>query len=117
MLPANLPWLNVSALAVTSIDILMTIVDILMAERYVPSMRTTIRLDENLLWEAKAYALAHKLTLTQLIEVSLRESLARRSAAKQQPRIELPTSGEGGLQPGVDLSDSKALWDLMDGVD
>ena len=80
-------------------------------------MRTTIRLDDDLLREAKGYALAHGLTLTQLVEESLRESLARRAAAKQRLRIELPTSGEGGLQPGVDLNDSKALWDLMDGID
>jgi len=28
--------------------------------------------------------------------------------------VELPTFGEGGVQPGVDLDDSAALLDLMD---
>lgn len=80
-------------------------------------MRTTIRLDDDLLREAKMHAAATERTLTQLIEDALREVLARRGAATTRPPVELPTSGEGGLQPGVDLSDSKALWDLMDGVD
>ncbi len=80
-------------------------------------MRTTIRLDDDLLRQVKAFALAHGLTLTELVEQSLRESLARRAVARQRPSVELPTSGGGGLQPGVDLNDSKALWDLMDGID
>ena len=44
-------------------------------------MRTTIRLDDDLLREAKAYAAATDRTLTRLIEDALREALARRQAA------------------------------------
>lgn len=79
-------------------------------------MRTTIRLDDALLREAKAYAAATDRTLTRLIEEALREALARRKQRAGRPRVELPTSGRGGLQPGVDLDNSAALWDLMDGV-
>ena len=77
-------------------------------------MRTTIRLDDDLLREAKAYAAATDRTLTRLIEDALREALARRRQRARRPRVELPTSGGGGLQPGVDLDNSAALWDLMD---
>ena len=79
-------------------------------------MRTTIRLDDDLLREAKAYAAATDRTLTRLIEDALREALARRTRQAGRARVELPTSGAGGLQPGVDLNNSAALWDLMDGV-
>jgi hypothetical protein len=77
-------------------------------------MRTTIRLDDDLLREAKAYAAATDRTLTRLIEDVLRESLARRHRGPMQSRVELPTSGHGGVRPGVDLDNNASLWDLMD---
>jgi hypothetical protein len=80
------------------------------------AMRTTIRLDDDLLREAKAYAAATDRTLTRLVEDALREALTRRRQQARRPRVELPTSGGGGLQPGVDLDNSAALWDLMDGL-
>jgi hypothetical protein len=80
-------------------------------------MRTTIRLDDDLLRETKIYAAATDRTLTRLIEDALREALARRQRVQKRRRLRLPTSGGCGLQPGVDLSDSKALWDLMDGIE
>lgn len=80
-------------------------------------MRTTIRLDDDLLREAKAHAAATDRTLTRLIEDALREILARRETRPARRCVRLPTSGHGGLQPGVDISDSKALWDLLDGIE
>jgi len=80
-------------------------------------VRTTIRLDDDLLREAKVYAAAHGLTLTQLVEDALRETLARRRRAREQRDVELPTSGAGGVRPGIDISDSNALWDLLDGIE
>lgn len=78
-------------------------------------MRTTIRLDDALLVEAKAAAAARGTTLTALVEDALRESLARRRNAHDRPLVELPTfRGEGGLRPGVDLDDSAALLELME---
>lgn len=78
-------------------------------------MRTTIRLDDDLLSEAKVYAARRGLTLTRLIDDSLRETLARRhEAARETGRVEVPTSGQGGIQPGVGLNDSRMLWDLLD---
>ena len=78
-------------------------------------MRTTIRIDDRLLAEAKARAAKSGKTLNAVIEDSLRESLARRN---QPPRehVELPTFPGGHLMPGVDLDDSAALLDLMEGM-
>jgi hypothetical protein len=78
-------------------------------------MRTTIRLDDELLSEAKALAAESGRTLTAVIEDALREVLARRKSAAARRRVELPTFGRGSrLQPGVDLDDSAALLDLME---
>lgn len=76
-------------------------------------MRTTINIDDALLAEAKQVAARTGRSLTAVVEDALRESLRRRSSHVRQP-VELPTFGEGGLQPGVDLDDSAALLDLME---
>ena len=77
-------------------------------------MRTTIRLDDGLLDEAKRVAAKHGTTLTAIIEESLRERLARSRAAPSRPRVRLTTTGEGGVLPGIDLDDSASLFDIMD---
>jgi post-segregation antitoxin (ccd killing protein) len=78
-------------------------------------MRTTVRLDDNLLTEAKKLAVDTGRTLTQVIEDSLRMSLATRQAIEKAEPIMLHTfQGGNGLQPGVDLSNNAALQDLMD---
>lgn len=77
-------------------------------------MRTTIRLNEELLAEAKAYATRHHRTLTSLIEEALRQRLADLKRSKRQPgSLPISTAG-GGTRPGVDLDDSSALLDLLD---
>jgi len=80
-------------------------------------MRTTIRIDERLLQEAKHTAVRTGRSLTAVIEDALRESLARqRQAAPRQP-VALVTVGGKGLHPGVDLDDSASLLDLMEAPD
>lgn len=78
-------------------------------------MRTTIRLDDELCAAAKRRALDEGTTLTTVIEDALRESLGRQQPS-ESGRLRLPTSGEGGLQPGVDLDDSVGLRDTLDGL-
>jgi Arc/MetJ family transcription regulator len=81
-------------------------------------MRTTIRLDDELLRAAKQRAVETGQTLTAVIEDALRQALARRLVGEPSPRIELPVSrGGGALQPGVDLDDSAALLELMETAD
>jgi len=77
-------------------------------------MRTTIRLDDQLLKEAKAAAAASGRTFTELVEGALRETLARRKAGPPRQRVTLPTFKGTGLMPGVDLDNSAALLDLME---
>lgn len=76
-------------------------------------MRTTIRLDDDLLREAKTYAAETQRTLTAVIEDALREVLRRRREAPSRAPVRLRTVGGTGTRPGVDLDDSRALLDLM----
>lgn len=77
-------------------------------------MRTTIRLDDRLLAEAKALAARTGRTLTAVIEDALRQALAAEKRPERGPRPELPTFGGEGLQAGVDLDDSASLLALME---
>ena len=77
-------------------------------------MRTTVRLDDQLLKEAKKYALENGCTLTQLLEQSLRETLSRSKNQHKIRRVALKTTGIGGTQPGIDLDDSASLLDVME---
>jgi hypothetical protein len=78
-------------------------------------MRTTIRLEDDLLVEIKEYAAQADRTLTSVIEDALREMLARHRRAKERTPVKPQTVSGGGLQPGVDLDDSAALLALMEG--
>ena len=77
-------------------------------------MRTTIRLDDDLLAEIKQLAARSNKTLTAVFEDALREMLARQRRPEERASITLPTASGGGLQPGVDLDDSAALLSLME---
>jgi hypothetical protein len=79
-------------------------------------MRTTVRLDEALLGRAKREAERRGETLTALIEQGLRLVLARPQKPYSRPRVEIPVCREGGgTLPGVDLDDSAALLDVIEG--
>jgi len=80
-------------------------------------MRTTIRLDENLLTEAKQRAARRGTTLTAVIEQALRESFGRRDERQAKRPAELPAWGKGWVLPGVDLDDSASLLDRMERED
>ncbi len=78
-------------------------------------MRTTVRLDEGLLEQARREAARRGVTLTALIEQGLRMALRRPRAASRSERVRLPVSrATGGLLPGIDLNDSADLLDRMD---
>ena len=77
-------------------------------------MRTTIRLEQQLLLRTKQLALETGRTLTTVIEDALREMFARREQSTSAPSIRLITVQGQGIQPGVDLDDSAALLDLME---
>jgi Bacterial antitoxin of type II TA system, VapB len=77
-------------------------------------MRTTIRLDDDLLREANALAARRGRTLTALIEDGLREQVLRAEESPGRRDVEIPTWSGGELRPGVDLDDSAATWALLD---
>ncbi len=77
-------------------------------------MRTTVRLDDDLLRQAKALAARTGRTLTAVIEDGLREALARHGRRQARPPVVLPTFKGKGLRPGVDLDDTADLLDIMD---
>lgn len=79
--------------------------------------RTTVRLDETLLRKAKKLAAGQGTTLTALIEEGLRTVLANAAAGRAAGRrtVALPVSqSRGGPLPGIDLDDSRGLYDLLD---
>jgi hypothetical protein len=79
-------------------------------------MRTTVRLDDTLLERAKREAARRGVTLTSLIERGLRLVLAGPEPSRKKHRVEVPVCREGGgTLPGVDLDDSAALLDIVEG--
>jgi Arc/MetJ family transcription regulator len=76
-------------------------------------MRTTIRLDDQLLESAKKYALAHGKTFTAVVEDALREKIMARTTPKKHSQVKLMTVKGNGVNAGVDLDDSASLLDMM----
>jgi hypothetical protein len=78
-------------------------------------MRTTIRIDDDLLKEARRVAVESGKTLTEVVEDSLRESFARRKpSAPTRAHIDLPVFRGSGLKPGINLDKTSELLDLLD---
>jgi plasmid stability protein len=74
--------------------------------------RTTLKLDEGLLRRLKQRAAAEGRSLQDLANQLLRRGLAR----QEQPPYTLSLTGwDATPQPGVDLLDRDALFDLMNG--
>ena len=80
-------------------------------------MRTTIRLNDDLLAQAKEAALQSGCTLTAVVEDALRQSLSHKAVRPKRRPIRLKSSGKGGLRPGVNLNCTTQLLDIMDGID
>ncbi len=78
-------------------------------------MRTTIRLDDQLLKSAKRLAHDTGKSLTAVIEDELRQTLARQTTSKQARKpVKLTTVAGHGVRPGIDLNDSAALLAFME---
>lgn len=78
-------------------------------------MRTTLSIDNQLLREAKQVALLRRCTLGEVVEQSLRLSLSTQLKKPRQDSFRpVKTFGEGGVQAGVDLSNSVDLLDRME---
>ena len=75
-------------------------------------MRTTINIDEHLLAEAKVLAARQRRSLAEIIDDSLRMTLARTDEAPRQ-RVVLPTYGDPAIKPLVDIHDKEAMAELL----
>jgi hypothetical protein len=79
-------------------------------------MRTTVRLEDALINQAKREAERRGETLTALIEQGLRLVLAQSRTRRQREPVKLTVSeAGGGVLPGIDLNDNAALLDIMEG--
>lgn len=76
-------------------------------------MRTTVRIRDDLLQRAKKRAVDEGRTLTSLIEEALMLVVAQPKISGRQ-RVKLPVSqATGGCLPGIDLSRSSDLEDVL----
>ena len=77
-------------------------------------MRTTINLRDEALALARQKALELDCSLGDIVSEAILATYRDRLAKRSRRRYDLPVSGEGGLQPGVNLDCSAALEDLLD---
>ena len=78
-------------------------------------MRTTVRLSDALLEQARREAARRGETLTSLIELGLRLVLAQSGRKAPAPKVQVPISRMGGgVLPGIDLNNSAALLDVLE---
>ena len=83
--------------------------------RHMATVRTTVRLPDDLIKRARRKAAAQGSTLTALIEEGLRRVLNERGRAGKGAHIPPPvSSATGGLMPGIDLDDTAALQEVED---
>ena len=76
-------------------------------------MRTTIRIKDDLLKQAKKQAADEGRTLTSLVEDGLALILSKPKNSRQK-RVDLPVSkATGGILPGIDLNRSSDLEEVM----
>jgi Bacterial antitoxin of type II TA system, VapB len=77
-------------------------------------MRTTVRINDELLKRAKKRAAHEGRTLTSLVEEGLAVILAEAKGSRSG-QVQLPVSNaSGGVLPGVDLNRSCELEEVMD---
>jgi metal-responsive CopG/Arc/MetJ family transcriptional regulator len=76
-------------------------------------MRTTIRMNDDLLREVKLAAARRGCTFTRFVEDALRSQLASADQARQVEAYRVVTF-DSGVRPGVDLDSNADLLELMD---
>ena len=87
-------------------------------------MRTTVRLSDQLLRDAKRYAAEHDTTLTAMLDQGLRMVLREtpppyetgETSKSKSKEFSLPTFDGGGLRPGIDPTSNAQMLDIADGL-
>ena len=78
-------------------------------------MRTTIRIDDDLYRALKERAARSGRTIAAVLEDAVRAGLEPASGrGGATSRYTVPVTGSGGLVPGVDLSSSAAVQEVLD---
>ncbi|MCI0588899.1 MAG: ribbon-helix-helix domain-containing protein [Planctomycetes bacterium] len=80
-------------------------------------MRTTVRLDPELLAAANVHAAKTGRTLAALLEDALRAFLTRERRRRAKVVRSLPTWGKGGVLPGIDLDNGADLLAVVERTD
>jgi hypothetical protein len=75
--------------------------------------RTTVRIDDQLLADAKAFAAQQHRSLNSVIEDALRRLLRGTEAHEPEPVTFPAYGGSGPARPDLDLNDPKVLKELM----
>lgn len=81
-------------------------------------MRTTMIIPDELYARVKRVARDADQTVTSLVEEALQRELDRRLNPPKRPKVVLPEpfdgGPDGGVFPGVDITNNAALLELMD---
>jgi hypothetical protein len=75
--------------------------------------RTTVRIDEELLADAKAFAARRHRSLNSVIEDALRQMLRQAAVTEREPATFPVYGGSGPARPGLDINDPAVLKNLM----
>jgi Arc/MetJ family transcription regulator len=78
-----------------------------------PTVRTTVRIDDELYRRVKQRAASERRTVAAVLEDAVRVGMTARES-NGADRFVLVATGEGGLQPGVELSSNAALREILD---
>ena len=78
-------------------------------------MRTTLSIHDSLLQRAKEISAQRNVSLGELVEEGLRVTLAARPKTGRGRVKPVKTFRGDGVQPGVDLTSTSALLDVMEG--
>jgi len=78
-------------------------------------MRTTLTIQDAILRKARQVSLERNLSVGEVVEEALRLTLGAQAKGRPAQRRKLKTFRGDGLQPGVDLTSSAALLEVMEG--
>jgi hypothetical protein len=79
-------------------------------------MKITIYLTKDLIEQAEKAAAETNTTLSAFVGDAIRLALDRRRRVRTRREFKVIAYGEGGVHPGVNLDDTSALLDIMDGI-
>lgn len=77
----------------------------------------TISLDENLVKQARIKAIQEGTSLSAKVREFLALYVRQELPTSPVTVPKLPTGGSGGLQPGIDPSSNRSMFDAMDAAD